>query len=264
MKNPEVKTGELPLEPPTTAVMIPQASPLDLLQIAVSKLGGEGTEAVVNAIERLADLQLKIRAIDAEAEFNKDLAEFQAECPPIIKNKATKGAKDGGTGFGYTYTSLDEIERTVRSLLTRRGFSYSWNSTPAIEANKIVYSCTLRHKNGHQISTQFTVPISKPVASANDIQNHAALLTYGKRQTLIQVLGLSTTDTDTDGNPVRNLEKINKEQVDELTSKIARSGRTVQQFCKFMQIESLGDLTRGQWPTAMLALRGTVGAEGGA
>lgn len=223
---------------------------LAILQTAVDKLGGDGAESVVAAIEKLADLKIKLDKVDAEKEFNKALAEFQAECPPIKKASTANIASRGGSKFSYKYAELDEIARTIKPHLFHRGLSFTWGSDTADGTVKT--TCYLRHKNGHSIQASFQAPIPNELGSMNEIQRHAAVLTYVKRQALVEVLGLTTTENDTDGvSP----EKIDDKQLQILRSAIKSSGADETKLCKYLEVDKIENLRKADFATAVIAVR---------
>lgn len=236
--------------PENGQVAIRDNNMLDILRTATEKLGGEGTESIVAAIKELAELKIRLDKIDAEKEFNKALAEFQAECPAIKKSSTAQIATKGGSKFSYRYAELDEIARTVKPHLFHRGLSFTWGSDTADGVIKT--TCYLRHKNGHSIQASFQAPIPNELGSMNEIQRHASVLTYVKRQALVEVLGLTATENDTDGvSP----EKIDDKQLKILRSAIKSSGVDESKLCKYLEIDKIEDLRKADFATAAMAVR---------
>lgn len=237
-------------EPPQTTALVPANNMFEIIARAVDQLGTEGAESAVAAIERLSDLKLKLDKIDAEKEFNKALAEFQDECPPIKKASTASIATGGGAKFSYKYAELDEIARTVKPHLFHRGLSFSWDSETVDGTVKT--TCTLRHKNGHSISARFEAPVPETLGSMSEVQRHAAVLTYVKRQALVEVLGLTTTENDTDGiSP----EKVDDKQLRILRKMISDTGANEAKLCAFMQVEKIEDIRKVDFATAVMGLK---------
>lgn len=228
---------------------------LAILQTAVDKLGGDGAESVVAAIKELAELKIRLDKVDAEKGFNKALAEFQAECPQIEKKSSSKKeATRAGSSFGYMYAELDEVTKTVAPHLHSRGFSYYWDGKVESIGDKIVMTetCFLRHGNGHSVSSTFSAPVSKEIGSMNEVQRYGALKAYLKRYTLLAILGISTTDVDTDGvSP----EKIDDKQLQILRSAIKSSGADERKLCKYLEVDKIEDLRKADFATAVIAVR---------
>lgn len=225
-----------------------------LLTKAVDKLDGEGAESVVAVIERLVDLKMKVDKQEAEKEFNRALSEFQNECPQIKKTSSSKkGATQGGSSFSYMYAELDEIQKTVKPLLYPRGFSFTWDTKTAFNGEKPVLGCICRlsHKNGHFRESHFEIPVSSDVGSMNEIQRHASVKTYAKRQTLVDILGLTTTENDTDGV---STEKVTKDQALDIEAKLDEIGANKDRFLLFLKVESFDDILQANYKHALQAV----------
>ena len=151
-----------------------------LLEIAINK------DADIDKLEKLMQLQERYDAKHAEREFNLALSKFQKDCPPIVKSKE---------GFGYKYADLDNIVSTIKDTLFACGLSYRFEQR---QDNGIHVKCIVSHIEGHSQSSEM-------VASADDsgrknvIQAIGSAVTYLKRYTLVDVLGLATSDEDNDG-----------------------------------------------------------------
>jgi hypothetical protein len=241
MPNNKAKSG--------SEVVVREPSIIDIIGMAVQKLEGEGAEATVAVIERLVDLKIKTDKIQAEQEFNKALAEFQNDCPPIKKASIAKITTKSGSNFSYKYAELDEIARTVKPFLFHRGLSFTWDSETI--DGFIKTACFLRHQNGHSIKASFQAPIPKEIGSMSEIQIHATVLTYIKRQTLVEVLGLTTTEVDTDG---ASPETLDGKQLKILNAKIKKSDVDLKKLLKFMEVEKLEDIRKVDYPTVFYAL----------
>lgn len=203
----------------------------------------------VDTIERLVALKERMDERSAAAEFNQALAAFQAECPAIRKTSTAKVTTKSGGAYEYRYAELDEIARTTRPLLQKHGLSYSWDSELA--GDKIVCTCTLRHIAGHSQTAKFVCPTDTASAMSSQ-QKHAAALTYSRRQSLIQVLGLTTTDPDTDG---ASDERITEQQAYAIEDLIRESGADRARFLSYMGVASVGEIAARDYQKATTALR---------
>jgi hypothetical protein len=205
-----VTQPDLPTIEPERLPVEAEAQPSALLHLALTQ------KMDVGVIERLVALEERIQARNAAHEFAQAMAEFQCECPSIRKtSSATVTTKSGGQ-YRYAYAELDEIARTVNPILGRLGLSYSWDS--AVTGGNVRVVCTLRHINGHSTTASFEAPAGSLSQAMSKQQEVASALTYGRRQSLVSVLGLTTCDPDADGAEVEDgpVETITPEQVDTL------------------------------------------------
>lgn len=240
MKN-KLRTQLIPPEQSTAVVVAEQPSVMNLMAMTIEKFGVDGAEKAVEVLKELKAMHREQELWDAQKKFYSELSEFQKECPVIRKNKSTKGGvtNEGGSGWGYMYATLDNIEKTVRPLLIHRGFSYTWDSETT--GKEIKMTIHLRHKDGFEITACAVAPIPNSLAKMNEIQIPESVRSYLKRATLSEVLGLSTAE-DTDAKIPGDV--ITAEQVKELSELMKKcmpeSGYP--RFLKVMKVEKIEDI----------------------
>lgn len=205
----------------------------------------------VSVLERLVALQERVTERNARAAFFEAVADFQEQCPEIAKSKEAQITTKSGGSYKYTYSPLEEITRTIRPILRRCGLSYSWTVEPGDKALNVV--CVLRHIDGHEERASFPVPIDT-TAKMSDAQKNGAALTYGKRQSLTSVLGLTTADEDKDGAGGRSVETISANQADSLDSLMNEVRVDRRKFLAWLGVGSIGEITKDQYPNAVRAL----------
>lgn len=236
-----------PLPPVRAEEPLPLAH---LIEMALAK-GAEG----VAALEKLVELEARVSARNAAREFADALAQFQADCPPIQRTSTAKVVSDrGGVKFTYNYAELDEIADTIRPLLHALGFSYGWDSETIQGVHTC--TCTLRHRNGHSQTARFTCTVEGSPAMSGP-QKHASALTFARRYSLVQVLGLTMTDPDPDGkaDPTAGPEDI--ERVEDMIAACEEAGAKIDRvkFLAWLGVETLADLTVAQVEAAMRELK---------
>lgn len=245
--------GAAPAMQETVAVVREQGTQPDaivrLLELAVER------SVPVEMLERLQALHERVSDRAAATEFAQALASFQNACPAIAKTSTAEIATKSGVKYTYSYAELDQIARTIRPHLQALGLSYTWDSEMQT-TGVIVCRCTLRHINGHTITASFACPTENPSAMTSQ-QKHAAALTYARRQSLIQVLGLTTTDPDTDG---ANPEPITEEQAHDLDTLISELGVDKPRFLRWAKVERLEDIPARNFESAIKSVR-SVAAE---
>lgn len=217
-----------------------------LLHLAIDK------GVPVETLERIAALYREHQDREAARQFAADFAEFQRACPPINKSSRARVQTKSGTSYEYRYAELDEIARTVSPHLHTRGLSYSWDSTEA--DGRITCTCRLRHANGHSATATFSCPVDGSPAMSQQ-QRAAGTLTYARRQALIQVLGLTTTEDDADAvqSPAAH-EVITDEQLSDLRSLIAEVGADEAKFLAYLKLAALDEMPQSMFSRAVAAL----------
>lgn len=160
-------------------------TPTSLISQAIEK--GLG----VAELEKLMGLQERWEANQARKAFFEAFTKFQASCPDIRK---TKEVAFGDTR--YKFAPLGDITRQLSESLEKAELSYRWEIQD--DGATIQVTCLVSHVLGH---TERTSMHASPDATGakNAIQARGSAIEYLKRYTLIGALGLSTTDTDLDG-----------------------------------------------------------------
>jgi hypothetical protein len=208
----------------------------------------------VEVLERLVALQERVSERNARAAYFAALSAFQDECPEIHKSKKAKIATASGGSYEYTFAPLEEITRTIRPVLHRHGLAYSWTTEPG-QNGALNVVCVLRHIDGHSESARFPVPTESP-SKMSAAQKNGAALTYGRRQSLIAVLGLTTSD-DTDGAPAHEEDEdvfLTTEQMDTIGARLDEVGADFQRFLTFMGVGALKEIKAGDYDKAIRAL----------
>lgn len=206
----------------------------------------------VEVLERLVALKERMAERDARGAFFQALADFHAEVGPIPKTAAITVTRAGTQEVRSRYAPLDKIVAHVRPLLQRHGFIFHWNSTLRENGN-VCITCHLRHVDGHSESADFEFPQKEAGAPGmNGVQIAGSARTYGERYSLIQVLGLTTADEDTDGAAPN--EFITREQVSELDVKIQTTHTDKDRFLAWLGVAQLSEIPQRDYRKAMQAL----------
>ncbi len=169
-----------------------------------------GANVPVETMEKLFALREKVKAEQAKEAFVKSLSIFQSECPVITKNKTVLN-KDGKTAR-YKFASIDSIVEQIKKPLSTANLSYTW--TVKNEPGMVTAICKVTHILGHSEESSFQIPIDTE-GYMTAPQKVASALTFAKRYSLCNALGISTGDEDTDANDVNKEKeaKSNKSKV---------------------------------------------------
>ena len=217
----------------------------DLMRLAVEK-GADG----VAALEKLVALKERVDDRNASHEFSAALAKFQQECPAIEKTSTVDfTGRSSGVRVRYTFASLEKIVEVVRPILTKNDLSFNWDSEETDKGIKVV--CKLYHSNGHMRPATFSCPAESKAGMSRQ-QGQAAALTFARRQSLVQVLGLTTTEPDTDAVPTTT---ITDQQAADLRALMDEVKANERRFLKVYGVESVDDLPAGMLHPAINALQ---------
>lgn len=224
-------------------------APVDVNALMMAAL--EQGEAGVAALEKLVELEERVAARNARAEFSRAFAAFRAALPPIPRR--AKGTVRSGRAV--MYADLDVIQEYADPLLKRYGFTYCFTTAPSPDGYLVV-TCTLDHEAGHSRTSTFPVPLTN-VPQGTPAQNASATHTYGKRLTLSDVLGIQTT-SDLDGAAPDD--GLTDEQVATLQEYCDSPKVDAAAFLRYMKVSALADIPAARYDEALRALRAKVGA----
>lgn len=234
-----VDRAEIVHEQPTSPLAI-----VDLLRLAIEK------GIPVEALEKLQALHERVSDRAAAMEYAGALATFQANCPPISKNREADYSTGTGIRVRYGYAELDHIARTIAPHLRAVGLSYTWDT--AVKEKVLEIRCTLRHVNGHAEVSLFSVPFESK-AGMSEQQKFSAAGQFGRRLSLINVLGLTTT-----GDPeIDNVDPttITEQQATDLDALIQEVGADKMRFLTWAGVKSLAEIRVVNYDTCVKAVR---------
>lgn len=209
---------------------------------------GQITPQHVDVLKGMMDLYERAEKRQAEKDFAAALTDLQGE---TIRVQATKAVdvKDGKPR--YTFAPYEEIMAVVQPMLTRHGFSVTFDTK--IEEQRLYSICTLTHKSGHSRSNQFAVRFSKPPGSS-DAQGDMSTKSYAKRGALCDALNISI-DHDTDGDDERGLgQHITPEQVEELKRRVAETQSDVAKFLAYAEARSFEEISESKYDDLIATL----------
>ena len=177
-------------------------SPEMLISQAINK------NVPVETMEKLLAMRRELKDEQAREAFFQDLAQFQAECPVIKKNKEVlnkpeyeKGGVEKKRTVRYHYAPLDEIVEQVKPFLQKFGFSYTIQTVFEKDPPAIVSILSVHHIEGHSRNSEFRVPIGSSEYMSEQ-QAHASASTFSKRYVFQNGFGILTGDEDNDAQPM--------------------------------------------------------------
>lgn len=186
------KNEQLAIPTPAVPALPPNPTEMDLLGLALSN------NSAIDVIERIAALREKAVARDAETQFNEAMTQVQSELgtvAPDLTNPQTHSK----------YASYAAIDKKIRPVYTRHGFSLSFDSGDSPSPDTVRVVCYVSHRAGH--TRKYTgppMPADGKGARGGDVMSktHAtgAAMSYGARYLLKYIFNIAVGEEDTDGN----------------------------------------------------------------
>jgi hypothetical protein len=171
--------------------------PQSLLEKAIEK------GAAIEVLERFVALAERVQANQARQAWYDAMAEFQRQCPRILKTRKASISTKGGSSFGYLYAPLDDILDEVQPIMGEYGLSVSW--AHEYKENSVSADCKISHALGHsEKSGAVWIPIPAPgETGATGPQRVGIAMTYAKRYSFEAVSGIQPSRGD-DNDASRN------------------------------------------------------------
>lgn len=210
-------------------------TPMQMIDRALS------SNANVETLTQLMNLQERWEANQARKAFDAAIAAAKAEIPPISRNATGHNSK--------RYADFSAIASVVDPILSKYGLSYRFKTT---QTDKINVTCVLSHKEGHAEETTLSGGADTS-GSKNAIQAIGSTLTYLQRYSLNAALGLSASNDD-DGNASGGNGSVSDEQRIVLQDKIEEVGADIVKFCERWNIPSLSDFPQKKFDEAIQSL----------
>lgn len=173
-------------------------SPANLLQIALQK------DSNIDVIERLAKLQVEMRRLDAEVEFNQALSNCQNEIRTVIND---------AQGQKKAYATYKALDKEVRPVYLKHDFSLSFGSADCSIPEHILVTCHVSrglHTRLYQLPMDASGKGPKGEGALSKPHAILAAAEYGRRCLLKMIFNIVTGDEDilTNGELMEQIEFI--------------------------------------------------------
>jgi hypothetical protein len=155
----------------------------------------------VQKFEVLLRLQMEVSDKQARRSFNAAMAVAQSEMMPVIRTAQNRH-------LGNKYAKLEDIDREMRPIYTRHGFSVRFGSAPAPREGDMRITCTVAHADGYSEENHLDAPSSVLGSqggrmAVTPVQAVGSTVTYLRRYLLTMVFNLVLEDDDDDGEDTR-------------------------------------------------------------
>jgi hypothetical protein len=155
----------------------------------------------VQKFEVLLRLQMEVSDKQARRAFNAAMAVAQSEMMPVIRTAQNKH-------LGNKYAKLEDIDREMRPIYTRHGFSVRFGSAPSPREDDMRITCTVAHADGYSEENHLDAPSSVLGSqggrmAVTPVQAVGSTITYLRRYLLTMVFNLVLEDDDDDGEATR-------------------------------------------------------------
>jgi len=233
------------------ATNLPALAPTPTNFLAVISKAASDPNVNIDKMNGLLDIQERMMNKQAEINFNIDFGKLQAELPSI-----THDAKIMHSGkLIANYATYEAIDKVIRPLLVKHGFSLRFNSK-GWEGKVVIYG-TLAHRDGHSITDEIPLGIDSSGAK-NNVQGVGSTIAYGKRYLVGMLLNLVFCGEDDDGMKAGHV-PITDEQAAEIKDKLRATGSDVKKFLEYLGADSVDEIAAKNYSKAINALNRKAG-----
>ncbi|HEX7115660.1 MAG TPA: ERF family protein [Steroidobacter sp.] len=232
-----------------SAVIEHKVQPEATALIQVIERAASNPSIDVEKMERLLAMQERVLAKQTESEFNEALTAAQAEMSTISADATNPQTRS-------KYATYAKLDRVLRPIYTRHGFSISYDTDDSPKPDHVRVLAYVS-RGGYTRTYKVDMPADGKGAKGGDVmtKTHAAgsAMSYGMRYLLKAIFNVAVGEEDDDGNSASS-PPITAEQAKNLQSLAKEVGADIGRFLKYMGVESIEDLPRDKYETALRAL----------
>lgn len=202
----------------------------------------------VDKLERLLGMYERIKGREAEQAFNESMTAAQIEMRPIAADATNPQTRS-------RYASYLAIDKAVRPIYTKHGFSLSFNTADGAPEGHVRVVCEVA-KGGHSRIYHIDMPADGKGAKGGDVmtKTHAAgsAVTYGQRYLIKMIFNIAVGEDD-DGNRAA-LPVITADQVADLQALLDEVKADRVKFLEWLGVGSLQEIPVKNYAAAVRAL----------
>lgn len=195
----------------------------------------------VETMKEILAMRTTLRAEWAKEQFDRAMADCQAEMPVIGKSKM---ARDENKGKDlYKYAPLDAIVAVAGPIIAKHGFSYSFKTLNAID--KVKVTCIVKHRDGHSEESDMETALSTKTQIMSAPQQIAATVTFNKRYAFTNAFGITTGGEDDENQLVETVAPVapaNLPSLKMLREMMRDANSNEATVCQRMHVAKLEDL----------------------
>lgn len=198
--------------------VVVQEGPSNLLSAIVAMAQNPNID--VAKLQALLEMQSKMEARQAEADFNRAFHEMEPRLPRIKKNGEVsyKGQP------AFKFSRWEDVDASIRPILREHGFSLSFNTSPRVgDGGGLIVTGTLLHTSGHSRSASIPLALDGS-GGKNNIQGAGSTFSYGARYTTRMLLNI-ISEGDDDSGIRGGMKFITDEECAEIRRLMKEAGR---------------------------------------
>jgi hypothetical protein len=222
--------------------------PATLLNIIAAAASNPNVD--VEKLARLIELQRGVTADEAARAYAAAMNLVQAEIQPVVRDAENAHTRS-------LYAKLETIDRAIRPIYTKHGFSLSFSQVEPLTPGMIRLECTCTHAQGHSKTYHREAPpdITGPGGKANKTALHGmgSTDTFLRRYLACGVFNVVLRDGDDDG-VAGSVAYITESEAVEIEKLLASTKASLAGFLEYMGADSVRAIFASDRTKAMQAL----------
>ena len=267
-KKQEVVTRQ---DAPATALVSETAAVLSIIERAA-----KDPSVDIDKMERLMLMHERVMERQAKAAYARDLADMIPNLPSIdrkgaitLYSKADREFAEKNHG-NYPpnarpmqqtpYATLGDILATINPILSQFGFTvqFETETVPVADSYRIRTRAILRHREGHQETSETPPLMQDSSGSKNNVQGVGSSMTYGRRYALTGILPIvshAPVDADDDGKAAGGPALIDEAQISTINDLLSEMKANVPAFLKAAKVAHVEDIEASRFDAVVSNLR---------
>jgi len=202
----------------------------------------------LDRVEKFLDMHAKIKDESSRKAYNDAMSLAQSEMPQVLRT-----ARNSQTNSNYA--TLESIDEAMKPVITKHGFSLSFEPRQSQQEGHIGIKCLVAHRDGYERWYDADIPIDSAglKGTVNKTRTHAfgSTMSYGRRYLKMMIFDIATTDNDGNQEPV---DTISQEQADNIRGLILSTGANEMRFLNYTKCRALEDIPAASYDNAIAAL----------
>jgi hypothetical protein len=218
---------------------------LDLIEKVITN-----PDVPVETIKALMDMQILLEDREAEKAFDAAMIDAQDDVQALAWDKVNR-EKDS------RHASYPKIDRMLRPIRKRYGFTMSWDTEPGPTPDLAVLCCDVSHVGGHRRRYRTPMPIDGQGPKGGGVMTKPQAVnsgtSYGMRNLakMIWNIPMLVDKEDTDGNVP--YETITEAQAADLFALAEETKSDIKKFCEYYKIDKIENLPASVFRSAVTA-----------
>ena len=230
--------------------VVPYNPPSTMLEAVLKASMDPAADAA--KVREFLDIALKLEDRDRETAFYRDMQLCQKEIEPVLRDRANDHTKS-------RYATLEAIDRAIRPVYTKHGFSLTSGTCDA-PAGSVCVVTDCMHREGFKRSYKLTLPVDDVGAKGNSnktpIQAGTSAVTYVRRTLETMIFNVILTNDDRDGNAELSNALISDEHRAKLGPALdLLTDEEFQNFLDFMGVEATEQILDRDYAKAVAQLK---------